>query len=103
MPYAKDQIWTFTLVYTHGIRLLQGYNVQQNFLVRFQDDEIDQSAKAGSWMLKRYVVCITIIDTIILTKSTNNAYIYDTYTSHGIGAARRAYSHWQVTTSVSQL
>ncbi|KAJ1422442.1 hypothetical protein B484DRAFT_452377 [Ochromonadaceae sp. CCMP2298] len=34
-------------------RVLQGYNVQRNFLIRFREDEIDQSNEAGQWMLRR--------------------------------------------------
>jgi hypothetical protein len=33
---------------------------------------------------QRYVTCITIIDTIIQTNFTNDAYIYDTYLDMGV-------------------
>jgi hypothetical protein len=51
-----------------------------------------------------YVSCITIIDTIILTNYTNNAYIFDTYTSQwAICSMHSREEPWRTQCSVGSL
>jgi hypothetical protein len=91
-PYDiwMDQIWTFNLVYIYGIRYVSfcsTYNVFSFYglsyiLYLYTYDIYTYTSQGGE-----KTTCITIIDTIILTICTNNAYTYDTHLSGGAGGA----------------
>jgi lipid-binding SYLF domain-containing protein len=66
------------------------------FLSRFPDTEIQRyAALAMAGLALGGQVGVTIVDTIILTNYTNNAYKYDTYTHtplYGIGGQQNTHS-----------